>query len=111
MKLDVLQPHVLQQGVNIEVNPVADNDEPDFITISIDGGNPVAMAPALGGCSDDTNGEVYEYTINGLAKDVSHTFQFAANDGTDDATGDTGVHDGPSTTLFNINPARYFFAC
>jgi hypothetical protein len=80
----------------------ANNDPPSSVTVSIDGGAPQPMSLGIGGDGDFTNGEVYEYAASGLAKDMSHTFQFAAGDGTDDATGDTGVHFGP--TIQNSPP-------
>ena len=48
------------------------------------------------GDADYTDGKEYEFVTNGLAKDIAHTYQFSAGDGTDDATGDTQSHDGPS---------------
>ncbi len=79
-----------------------DNDSPTSIAVSIDGSAPQDMSVKAGEDGDYRNGEVYEYTTSGLAKDVSHTFRLAASDGTDDATGDIGVHDGP--TVVNTPP-------
>ncbi len=73
----------------------ADNDEPASMTVSIDGEAPLDMSVKDGEDGDYTNGEIFEFITSGLAKDFSHTFQFAANDGTDNATGDIGSHSGP----------------
>jgi hypothetical protein len=55
------------------------------------------MSVRAGEDGDYTSGEIYQYTLTGTDLGVgSHTFQFAASDGADDATGDTGLHDGPS---------------
>jgi hypothetical protein len=46
-----------------------------------------------------TNGEIYEYIATGAELGLgSHTFQFAASDGIEDATGDTGSHSGPTVS-------------
>jgi hypothetical protein len=74
----------------------ADNDPPASPTVSIDGGGPIDMTAVNPGDTDYTDGKDYEYTTSGLAKGIAHTYQFAASDGTDDATGDTGTHDGPT---------------
>ena len=73
----------------------ADNDPPTSPTVSIDGGLAQDMSVKVGEDGDYTNDETYEYTISGLTKD-SHSFQFAATDGVDPATGDTDVHSGPA---------------
>jgi len=74
----------------------ADNDPPGFINVVIDG-TPYAMNHRAGQDGDHTNGEIYEYTITGAILGIgSHTFQFNASDGIDYATGDTGVHSGPT---------------
>ncbi len=75
-----------------------DNDAPTAITVTIDAGTPQDMTVRAGEDGDYTNGEAYEYTTTGLVEDVSHTFKFAASDGTNDATGDTGVHNGPTVS-------------
>ena len=80
----------------------ADNDPPTSITVSIDGAAAQTMTKKTGEDGDYTNGEVYEYTTSGLSTG-SHTFQFAASDGVDAATGDTGSHAGP--TVENSPPA------
>jgi hypothetical protein len=74
----------------------ADNDPPLSITVAIDGATPQQMSVKPGEDGDYTNGEAYEYTTDGLVKDIAHTFQFAASDGADGATGDTDSHDGPT---------------
>jgi len=73
----------------------ADNDAPAPITLTIDG-IPHSMSVRAGQDGDFANSEVYEYTIGGadLGKG-SHTFQFAARDGIDDAIGDTILHYAP----------------
>ena len=74
----------------------AENDAPISVTVSIDDGTPVAMAVKAGEDSVYSNGESYEYTTTGTELSLgSHSFQFAASDGIDDATGDTDIHDGP----------------
>jgi hypothetical protein len=46
-----------------------------------------------------TDGKIYEYWVLGSDLGVgSHTFQFFANDGTDDAIGDIYINDGPTVT-------------
>ena len=73
-----------------------DNDSPLGVTVSIDGGMPQDMSIRAGGDADYSNGEIYEYSIPGDNLGLgSHTFQFAAGDGMDDATGDVAPHDGP----------------
>jgi subtilisin family serine protease len=74
----------------------ADNDPPASPTLSIDGGGPIDMTEVDSGDTDYTDGKDYQYTTSGLAKDITHTYQFAASDGVDDATGDTESHDGPT---------------
>jgi hypothetical protein len=57
------------------------------------------MTAKAGQDSDYTNGEIYEYWILGSGLGTgSHTYQFFANDGTDDAIGDIDVHSGPTVT-------------
>jgi endoglucanase len=74
----------------------ADNDATSSINVIIDG-TPHAMSVRAGEDGDYTNGEVYEYSTTGALLGVgSHTFQFEASDGIDDATGDTGIHSGPT---------------
>jgi C1A family cysteine protease len=73
----------------------ADNDVPTFITVTIDGGASQDMTEVNPGDTDHTDGKDYEYTASGLAQGA-HIYQFAASDGTDDAFGDTGSHDGPT---------------
>ena len=67
----------------------------DPITVSIDSGTAQNMTAQNTGDTDCTDGKVYTYTTSGLAKG-SHTYQFAASDGTDDATGEIGSHNGPA---------------
>jgi len=77
----------------------AENDAPSSPTVSIDGGTPATMMTKTGEDGDYTNGEIYEYTVTDADLGLgSHTFQFAASDGTDSATGDTGSHDGPTVS-------------
>ena len=76
-----------------------ENDAPSFKTISIDGGASVNMTAPTGQDGDFTNGEIYEYIISGGTLGTgSHTFQFFANDGTDDAIGDIDVNNGPTVS-------------
>ncbi len=76
-----------------------DNDAPSSITISIDGPTSANMTAKADQDSDFTNGEIYEYTATGANLDEgTHTFQFAASDGTDNAIGDTGSHSGPAVS-------------
>jgi hypothetical protein len=79
-----------------------DDDPPISITVTIDSGMPQDMTEVDPDDTDYTDGKDYKYIISGLAKDTAHTYQFAASDGVDDATGDTGSHDGP--TVQNISP-------
>jgi len=73
-----------------------DNDAPMSITVTIDSDTPQGMTEINPGDTNYSDGKDYEYTTSGLAKDIAHTYQFAASDGVGDATGDTGVHDGPT---------------
>jgi hypothetical protein len=69
------------------------------ITITIDSGVPQEMNVRSGADGNYTNSEIYEYTITGTELGIgSHTFQFAASDGIADATGDIGIHDGPTVS-------------
>lgn len=121
-------PPVLSQGA---VNPTSesvstnflytviytdgDNDPPAPITITIDGGVPQPMTIQAGQDGDFTNGEVYEYSALGADLGVGdHDFQFAANDGMDDATGDTALHLGPTIAappVVNTNDATDITTC
>jgi hypothetical protein len=74
----------------------ADNDPPASPTVSIDGGGSIDMTEVDPGDTDYTDGKDYQYTTSGLAKDIAHTYQFAASDSVDNATGDTGSHNGPT---------------
>ncbi|MDY6965683.1 MAG: lamin tail domain-containing protein [Halobacteriota archaeon] len=74
----------------------SDNEAPAFVNVIIDG-TPYLMTVRPGGDEDYTNGEIYEYSIT-LSPSDSHTFKFTSGDGTDDATGDVGVHNGPIVT-------------
>jgi len=77
----------------------AENDAPSSPTVSIDGGTPAAMTTKTGEDGDYTNGEIYEYTATGTELGLgTHTFQFAASDGIDNATGDTEPHSGPTVS-------------
>jgi len=77
----------------------AENDAPSSPTVSIDGGTPADMTTKTGEDGDYTNGEIYEYTVTGTELDLgTHTFQFAASDGIDNATGDTELHSGPTVS-------------
>ncbi len=77
----------------------AEDDPPSPITVSINGGASENMTVKAGQDSDYTNGEIYEYSISGANLGVgTHTFQFAASDGTDNATGDIGSHSGPTVS-------------
>jgi len=69
-------------------------DPPYSITVSIDGGTPHPMIYQYGNTYE---GERYEYETSGLAPG-SHTYQFAATDSVDAATGDTGMYSGPTVT-------------
>jgi hypothetical protein len=74
-----------------------DNDTPISVTISIDGGIPQDMSVKPGEDGDYSSGEIYEYIAAGSDIGLgSHTFQFAADDSTDNATGDNGVQFGPA---------------
>ncbi|GAG10427.1 unnamed protein product, partial [marine sediment metagenome] len=73
----------------------ADNDAPNSPTVSIDGGEPQEMVAQDPGDENYADGKVYQYTTSGLTKNVGHTFQFAASDGFNNATGDIGVNAGP----------------
>jgi hypothetical protein len=76
-----------------------EDDAPDYIKISIDGGASVNMTAGAGQDGDFTNGEIYEYTTSGSTLGTgSHTFQFFANDGTDDAIGDIEANNGPTVS-------------
>jgi len=76
-----------------------EDDAPDSIKISIDGGASVNMTARAGQDGNFTNGEIYEYIISGRTLGTgSHTFQFLANDGTDDAIGDIDVNAGPTVS-------------
>jgi len=81
-----------------------ENDAPSSITVSIDGGTSENMTAKAGQDGDFTNGEIYEYSISGASLGLgTHTFQFAANDGIDNALGDIGAHSGP--TVSSLPPA------
>ena len=83
----------------------ADDDAPSSINVVIDG-IPQAMIVKAGEDGDYTNGEIYEYATTGAVLGiVSHTYQFNASDGVDYATGDTGIHSGPTVTSVNNPPA------
>ena len=57
------------------------------------------MTTKTGEDGDYTNGEIYEYTTTGTELGLgTHNFQFATSDGIDDATGDTGLHSGPTVS-------------
>ena len=75
-----------------------ENEPPSSITVSIDGSASVNMTAKLVGQDGVfTNGEIYEYTITGTNLGVgTHTFRFAASDGTDNAIGDPDSHSGPT---------------
>ncbi len=76
-----------------------ENDAPGSITISIDGGTSENMTARTGQDDDFTNGEIYEYITTGANLGAgTHTFQFAASDGTDNAIGDTNPHSGPTVS-------------
>jgi len=83
----------------------ADDDAPSAINVVIDGTSQT-MTVKAGEDGDYTNGEIYEYATTGavLGGD-SHTYQFNASDGVDYATGDTGIHSGPTVTSVNNPPA------
>jgi Zn-dependent metalloprotease len=73
----------------------ANNHPPSSITVTI-GGTSANMIARTGQDGDFTNGEIYEYSITGASIGIgTHTFQFAASDGMDNASGDTGSHSGP----------------
>ena len=85
----------------------ADNDEPadGTPTVSIDGGSAQTMNKQNFGDTTYTDGCIYEYTLPAgtLAKSVTHTYQFAASDDTDAATGQVGLYTGP--TVVNSPPS------
>jgi len=77
-----------------------DNNTPGSITVTINSGSPQAMSVKTGQDGDFTNGEIYEYSLTGAGLNIgSNNFQFAANDGEDPATGDTGSHTGPTVEI------------
>ena len=81
----------------------ADNDSPGPIMLIVNGGDSYLMSVKEGEDGDFTNGEVYEYTLTGAALDIgANSFQFTADDGIDDAVGETGPHPGP--TINNSPP-------
>ncbi|MFC1965302.1 CARDB domain-containing protein, partial [Chloroflexota bacterium] len=85
-----------------------ENDAPSWLTIIIDGSTSENMTVKTGEDGDFTNSEIYEYSTTGANLGVgTHTFQFAANDSTNNATGDIGSHSGPtisSTTVLSPTP-------
>ncbi len=86
-----------------------DNAPPVSINVTIDA-TPHGMAKKAGEGSDYVAGVIYQYSMAGLTKGGAHTYQFSANDGTYDATGDTGSHNGPtvanSAPVFSSIPAQ-----
>ncbi|MBA7565400.1 hypothetical protein ES708_07083 [subsurface metagenome] len=80
-----------------------DNDPPNSPTVSIDGGGAIEMTEVDPGDTDYTDGKAYEHTTEGLPKDIAHTFQFAASDGTANATGDIDIHDGPTVSSGGVS--------
>ena len=86
----------------------ADNDPPNSITISIDSGAQFGMTAKAGEDGIYSNGETYEYSIIDYILGVGrHSFQFAASDGIDNATGDIGSHSGPTNGNCFIATASY----
>ncbi len=89
----------------------AENTPPAYITVSIDGGTAQIMTEQDGDDTVYTDGKLYQFTASGLSVS-SHTYQFAAGDGVDDATGDVGELSGPTVdntpppdpTSVNITP-------
>jgi hypothetical protein len=83
-----------------------DNDSPSSITVSIDGGTSENMTAKAGQDDNFTNGEIYEFTISGASLGGgSHTLQFAASDGIDNASGDIGSHPGPTVSSPSAPPS------
>ncbi len=76
-----------------------ENEAPQWITVTIDGAVTANMTASAGQDGNFANGEIYQYPVTGAALGPgSHSFQFAASDGTAVAIGDTGVHSGPSVS-------------
>ncbi len=83
-----------------------DNDPPSFIYVIIDNTSQYNMSVRAGQDEDYTNGEIYEYNTTGAALGIgNHIYRFVASDGISNATGDTGIHEGPCSdevvTSFN----------
>jgi len=81
----------------------ADNDPPGPIMLIVNGEDSYPMSVKDGQNGDFTDGEIYEYTLTGDALNTGeNSFQFTADDGMDDAIGETGPHPGP--TIINSPP-------
>jgi hypothetical protein len=78
----------------------ANGDVPSQVTMSLDG-TPHAMAPADGVADTIVAGETYSVAISGatIGEGASHSFGFSASDGKAAATGDTGLHTGPTVAV------------
>ena len=77
------------------------NQPPSWIKVDIDKGTLVDMTRKSGQDGDFTNGEIYEYTTSSLSIGT-HSYHFSANDGTNDAIGDTDTHAGPKISTVRI---------
>jgi hypothetical protein len=84
-----------------------DNEAPQTITVDVDGAT-YAMAKQDPADLNYADGCAYIYTKQGLTKDIAHTYQFSANDGTSPATGDTSAHTGPA--ILNSVPLITYFS-
>ena len=81
------------------------NNMPYDITVTIDSGNPKTMLPSNPGDNNCIDGKEYYYTAK---LDVGeHNYVFAANNGFDDAIGDTSEHPGPAVTFSNAQPGAW----
>ena len=76
-----------------------EDEPPTSITITTDNSTAENMTAQDDLDIDFTDGKIYLYSISGSDLGLgSHTFQFAASDGTDAAIGDTGPHSGPTVS-------------
>jgi len=76
-----------------------DNDSPGSITLIVNGVDYYPMSVRDGEDGDFTNGEIYECTLTGQDLEIGpNSYGFAADDGEDNAIGETGPHAGPTVT-------------
>ncbi len=76
-----------------------ENDAPVSITITTDNTTTANMTEQDSLDVDFTDGKIYEYSVLGSSLGLgSHTFQFAASDGIDNAVGDTSLNSGPTVS-------------